>query len=185
VADARDSIEIRPLSFPDDVLPFVRSWWRIYRDDPHWVPPLLFERKRFFDPAVNPYFEVADVQCFLAIRAGEALGTIGAAVDHNYQREDSGAGFFGLLGFRWPGRIAAGASDAVVQSVDVLPTVLALAGLPVPPDVDGRDLSPLLLADTVELEGRPAFAEMKARATPGPAPPGSPPCMGGAQAVFS
>lgn len=37
MADARDSIEIRPLSFPDDVLPFVRSWWRIYRDDPHWA----------------------------------------------------------------------------------------------------------------------------------------------------
>ena len=97
MADARDTIEIRPLSLPDDVLPFVRSWRRIYRDDPHWVPPLLFERKRFFDPAVNPYFEVADVQYFLATRAGEALGTIGAAVDHNYQREDSGAGFFEFI----------------------------------------------------------------------------------------
>ena len=99
MADARDTIEVRPICLPNDVLPFVRSWWRIYRDDPHWVPPLLFERKRFFDPAVNPYFQVADVQCFLATRAGEAVGTIGAVVDHNYQREDAGAGFFGFFEF--------------------------------------------------------------------------------------
>ena len=59
----------------------------------------MFERKRFFDPSQNPYFRVADVQCFLATRGGEAVGTIGAAVDHNYQREDPGAGFFGFFEF--------------------------------------------------------------------------------------
>jgi|AMFO01.1.fsa_nt_gi hypothetical protein len=94
-----DTVEIRPISLPDDVVAFVRSWWRIYRDEPHWVPPLVFERKRFLDPSVNPYFRVADVQCFLATRGGEAVGTIGAAVDHNYQREDPGAGFFGFFEF--------------------------------------------------------------------------------------
>lgn len=96
---AGGSIEIRPLSLPRDALRFVRPWWRIYRDDRHWVPPLLFERRRFLDPGVNPYFEVADVQCLLATRGGEAVGTIAAVVDHNYQREDPGAGFFGFFEF--------------------------------------------------------------------------------------
>ena len=68
-----NTVEIRPISLPDDVVAFVRSWWRIYRDEPHWVPPLVFERKRFLDPSVNPYFRVADVQCFLATRGGEGL----------------------------------------------------------------------------------------------------------------
>ena len=44
------------------------------------MAPLLFEHKRFVDPAVNPYFRVANIQCFLAIRAGEAVGTIAPTI---------------------------------------------------------------------------------------------------------
>ena len=87
------------MTLPADTETFVRTWWPIYRDDPHWVPPLVFERKRFFDPAVNPYFEVADVQCFQALRDGVPVGTISATVDHNYQRREEGVGFFGFFEF--------------------------------------------------------------------------------------
>ncbi len=46
---------------------------------------------------------------------------------------------------RWPGQIAAGRRvNDLVEMVDVLPTVLALAGLPRPEDPHGIDLSPLL-----------------------------------------
>jgi GNAT superfamily N-acetyltransferase len=93
------AIEIERLSMPRDVVRFIKPWWAIYRDDPNWVAPLIFERKRFFDPAANPYFAVADVQYFLATRGGEPVGTIAATVDHNYQREDPGAGFFGFFEF--------------------------------------------------------------------------------------
>ena len=47
----------------------------------------------------------------------------------------------------WPGRIAAGtACDAMATEMDVLPTVVKLAGGEVPPDrvIDGRDIWPLL-----------------------------------------
>jgi uncharacterized sulfatase len=48
---------------------------------------------------------------------------------------------------RWPGRIPSGVrSDAVAAGVDVFPTALALAGVPLPGDriIDGVDLTPLL-----------------------------------------
>ncbi len=48
---------------------------------------------------------------------------------------------------RWPGRVAAGrTSDAMAMNTDLFPTLLALAGLPLPGDreIDGRDLGPLL-----------------------------------------
>ena len=93
------SLEVRPVSMPRDAAAFARCWWPIYRDDPHWVPPLIFDRKRFFDPKVNPYWAVAEGQCFMAYRDGRAVGTIGAVVDRNYQREDPGAGFFGFFEF--------------------------------------------------------------------------------------
>jgi len=49
---------------------------------------------------------------------------------------------------RWPAGGPADAPgrpvDALVEAVDVLPTLLACAGVPVPPTVQGRSLLPLL-----------------------------------------
>lgn len=47
----------------------------------------------------------------------------------------------------WPGRIEAGrATDAMAMNIDVFPTLLGQAGLPLPADrrIDGTDLTPLL-----------------------------------------
>ena len=93
------TVEVREISLPREIPAFVRTWWRIYRGDPHWVPPLVSERKRFLDPTRNPYFELADVRCFIAHRDGEAVGTIAATVDHNYQKHDPGMAFFGFFEF--------------------------------------------------------------------------------------
>ncbi len=92
-------VRIEAIEHPRDTVRFVRCWWRVFRDDPHWVPPLIFERKRFFHPEKNPYFKVADLQCFMAYRDGEALGTIAATVDHLYQKVEADVGFFGFFEF--------------------------------------------------------------------------------------
>lgn len=92
-------VEIREIDLPRDTDAFVDTWWHVYRDDPHWVPPLRFERRVFFDPNANPYFESADVQCFQARIDGVAVGTISATVDHRYQDHEPGAGFFGFFEF--------------------------------------------------------------------------------------
>lgn len=45
----------------------------------------------------------------------------------------------------WPNRIAPGNScDAIVANIDVAPTLLELAGLPIPESIDGRSLTSLL-----------------------------------------
>jgi len=47
--------------------------------------------------------------------------------------------------FRWPGRIAAGRrSDALVELVDIVPTLCDLFHMPYPPGVQGRSLVPFL-----------------------------------------
>ncbi|HVR83417.1 MAG TPA: sulfatase [Planctomycetota bacterium] len=58
----------------------------------------------------------------------------------------------------WPGHIAPGSScDAVLGNIDILPTLVHLAGGAVPTDrkIDGADFSPLLLGRTTE-SPRPA-----------------------------
>jgi arylsulfatase A-like enzyme len=47
--------------------------------------------------------------------------------------------------FSWPGHFASGlASDGLVETLDVAPTLLAAAGLPVPEAMQGRSLLPIL-----------------------------------------
>ena len=49
---------------------------------------------------------------------------------------------------RWPGVIEPGrTTDALVSFVDVLPSLLDLAGVAVPEELDGRSLAPLLLGE--------------------------------------
>jgi len=93
------SVEVIPISLPGDTLRFIKPWFTIHANDPHWVPPLVLERKRFFDPRRNPYFQVADVQCFVARREGRDVGTIATVVDHAHQRDERGEGFFGFYEF--------------------------------------------------------------------------------------
>jgi GNAT superfamily N-acetyltransferase len=93
------SVEVIPISLPGDTLRFMKPWFEIYADDPHWVPPFILERKRFFDPRRNPYFDVAEVQCFVARRDGRDVGTIAAVVDQAAQEHEPGTGFFGFFEF--------------------------------------------------------------------------------------
>jgi len=61
---------------------------------------------------------------------------------------------------RWPGHIPAGQRlEAVATGVDLFPTALALAGLPLPADrtIDGADLSPLLFGRGGKLPERPVW----------------------------
>jgi arylsulfatase A-like enzyme len=63
----------------------------------------------------------------------------------------------------WPGVIPAGRSDELVQSIDVMPTVLDLARIGVPPEAQGQSLLPLMVTGSVPSQlgwiARPAFAE--------------------------
>ncbi len=92
-------LEIRPVAPGRDSGPFIRFPWKVYKGDPHWVPPLLREREEFFDPARNPYFELAEIQLWVALQDGVVVGTISAQIDHAYQEVDPGTGFFGFFEF--------------------------------------------------------------------------------------
>src|SRR5947208_3669371 len=63
---------------------FIRLPWRIYRNHPHWVPPLIYERKRFLNTKKNPFFTNGEAEYFLAWRDGEPVGRISAQIDRDF-----------------------------------------------------------------------------------------------------
>jgi GNAT superfamily N-acetyltransferase len=93
------AVDVRPIRLPDDARAFIDVWFRLYAKDEHWVPPLRFERMDFLNPAKNPYFGVATVQCFIASKDGVDVGTISAQIDAGYQEHEPGTGFFGFFEF--------------------------------------------------------------------------------------
>ena len=76
---------------------FIKLPWRLYRNEPNWVPPLVSERKKFLDRVGNPFFEHAEAEYFLAWRDGEPVGRISAHVDHNLNEVQGND--WGLFGF--------------------------------------------------------------------------------------
>jgi ribosomal protein S18 acetylase RimI-like enzyme len=93
------SVKVRPIELPGDAIRFCETWWPIYADDPHWVPPLLSERKDFLDPGKNPFFRHARVQCYIASRGGTPVGTIAATLIKSAPEHERGVGFFGFFEF--------------------------------------------------------------------------------------
>ena len=78
---------------------FVRLPWKIYKDQPCWVPPLIRERRQFLNPDSNPFFEHAEVDLFLAVDAGQSpVGRIALIHDRSYQDlHPEPVGMFGMF----------------------------------------------------------------------------------------
>jgi hypothetical protein len=60
---------------------FVELPYRLYANDPNWVPPLRNEVYELLNPDKNPFFKHADGQLFIARRAGNPVGRISAHID--------------------------------------------------------------------------------------------------------
>ena len=78
--------------------PFVDLPYELYRNNPHWVPPLRIAVKELLDRRKHPFYANAEAEFFLARRNGRPLGRIAAIVDRTHNRiHNENAGFFGFF----------------------------------------------------------------------------------------
>ena len=91
-------VTVTPVSGRHDLNAFIKLPFRLYEDDPNWVPPLLYLERQRFAPKTNPFLQHADHQLFLARRDGKVVGRISAQVDHEHNRfHQDRTGFFGFF----------------------------------------------------------------------------------------
>ncbi len=91
-------LTIRPGSTKADRNAFVDLVWEVYKDDPHWIPPLKDEVHGLLDPRRNPWFGHGKAQLWLAERGGKIVGRISAQVDDLVQvHMQPGTGQWGLF----------------------------------------------------------------------------------------
>lgn len=75
-------MEIHPVKNKHDLQAFIDLPYRLYADDPIWIPPLRSEQRSQFDPVKNPMLQHCEYTLFLARRGGEVVGRISAFIDH-------------------------------------------------------------------------------------------------------
>src|SRR4029077_847436 len=92
------AVEIRPVRTKQERTEFIKFPYRLYSDEPLWVPPLLMDRKKQLDVKRNPFFEHAEHQLFTAWRDGRMVGRISAQVDRNFNEfQANDWGWFGFF----------------------------------------------------------------------------------------
>jgi len=92
-----DPIYIHPVSTFREIGEFISVPWKIYTEDPMWVPPLRLERRLHFSK-FNPYFKHAHWQGWIAYRNKLPVGRISAQIDRLHrQYHGPDTGHFGLL----------------------------------------------------------------------------------------
>src|SRR3712207_293675 len=110
------SLEVRPVRSRADLMRFIRLPWRIYSNQPNWVPPLVFERKRFLNRGRNPWFEHAEAEYFLAWRGRRPVGRITAQIDHDFNAyQGNDWGMFGFFESEDDPEVAAALLDAAAE----------------------------------------------------------------------
>jgi hypothetical protein len=93
-----NEITVKPVTTKSELNQFIKFPWKIYKDDKHWVPPLLMEQKTLLDKQKNPFFKAATAEYFLAYRNDEIVGRIAAIKnDVHLKYHNDSAGQFGFF----------------------------------------------------------------------------------------
>jgi len=110
------SVVVQPVADRRRRREFLRLPWKLYRDDPYWVPPLRFEQRELVGYRPHPFYERNKVQTFLAYRDGEAVGRIAAILNEEHiERHGERRGFFGFFECVDDGEAAAALFEAVAE----------------------------------------------------------------------
>ncbi|MBQ3835030.1 MAG: GTP cyclohydrolase, partial [Elusimicrobia bacterium] len=81
-----------------DIDKFIKLPYKIYKDNPYWIPQLDSENKKMLSDK-NPYWKHAKRQLFLAYdEENNIVGRIAAIIDHNYiEFQETEIVFFGFF----------------------------------------------------------------------------------------
>ena len=89
-------VEIKEAVTKKEIKQFIKFPWQVYKNDPNWVPPLIFDMKNRLNRNKDPFFEFGEAVFLLALRDGNVVGRV---VAHTNSRHDEyhncNEGFFG------------------------------------------------------------------------------------------
>jgi len=92
------SVQIEPVVSRRQQRQFVDLPWRLYADDPCWMPPLRLAQEELLGFRSHPFYERNSSRSFLANQNGRVVGRITAIVNVGHiERYEENRGFFGFF----------------------------------------------------------------------------------------
>lgn len=77
---------------------FIELPWKLYRDDPNWIPPLRQNQRELLNFDSHPFYLRNQIQAFLARRDGQVVGRVAAILNQEHiDRYKEAVGFFGFF----------------------------------------------------------------------------------------
>ena len=61
------TIVVEPVTTRAGITEYIKFGFKLYKNDPCWVPPFIEERLAYFDTKKNPLWEHARYQLFTAV----------------------------------------------------------------------------------------------------------------------
>lgn len=77
---------IQQVQTKKDLERFVEFPYRLYRNNPYWVPPLRFDEMNTLRKDKNPAFEFCEAEYWLAFRGSEIVGRIAGIINHTFEK---------------------------------------------------------------------------------------------------
>lgn len=91
----KNTLHIQTVDTPEKLQTFIQLPWKVYQDQPNWVPPLLVAQKELFNFEKNPFWKNHEHALFLAYKQKEVKGRI--AVFYPKPGTSRKSGHFGFL----------------------------------------------------------------------------------------
>jgi GNAT superfamily N-acetyltransferase len=105
------NIQVRPANSKAEKKEFMNLPFKIYKNSPYWVSPLLIDMRKMFGISTladrliegnkpHPFYAYGQMQLFSAFKNGEIVGRIAAINNDRYNEyhpNEGGVGFFGFF----------------------------------------------------------------------------------------
>ena len=93
-----DALSVRRVEGDADLRAFFEFPWRVHRDSPEWVPPMLSMRHELLDKQKNPAWQYMEGDYYVAWRGAQPVGTIAAFINHRHNEfHNERIGWFGAF----------------------------------------------------------------------------------------
>jgi len=80
------TVQTLDLSQKNQIHQFIEFPFRLYRNDPYWVPPLWMDMEAQLNHRKNPFFEHSEADFFLVIQDGQVVGRIAALNNRHFNQ---------------------------------------------------------------------------------------------------
>lgn len=111
----QSQILIREVKTRRDLSKFIKLPYKIHKNHKQWLPPILSDEWKVFDPKKNPAFQHCDTILLMAEQKGKVVGRIMGIINHTYNEgKNEKNGRFSFLECYDDGKVF----DSLLQKVE-------------------------------------------------------------------